>query len=354
VLRIADVLEDPRYGKNPPFEDWPEGRPPVRSYLAAPVISREGKVLGGLYFGHDRPNAFSERIEPVVSGIAAQAAIALDNARLYRELSDSEARFRQLADAMPQIVWSAAPDGTIDYFNRRWYEFTGLSEGTRDDARWPTVLHPDDVQQSVTAWQEAVRSGDVYENEGRYQDRRSGEYRWHLVRALPMRNSSGRVMRWFGTSTDIHELKQAQAAIMEASRRKDEFLAMLGHELRNPLAAVANAMSLLWLDDINAEEALQAREIMERQVQNMTRLIEDHAAPRSRRPGRTCRARRRGGSPARRTAAPATRSRAPRRAHPPRCGSHEARTDSQQPAEQRNEIHGTGRQYPAQRRAQGQ
>lgn len=275
VLRVADLLEDPRFAARTPFDGFPAGYPPLRSYLAAPVISRQGKLLGGLYFAHASPGMFSERVERLITAIAAQAAIALDNARLYRELSNSEARFRQLADAMPQMVWSASSDGKTDYFNRRWYEFTGLCEGTQDDDKWPTILHPDDAERSVAAWHAALASGDAYENEYRCQDRRTGEYRWHLVRALPARDSAGRIIRWFGTLTDIHELKQAQAALEESSRRKDEFLAMLGHELRNPLAAATNAVSLLDLTDLDAQDAQQAREIAQRQLQNMTRLIDD-------------------------------------------------------------------------------
>jgi PAS domain S-box-containing protein len=275
VLRVADLLEEPSVAERTPFEGIPSGYPPLRSYLAAPVISRQGALLGGLFFAHSSPGVFSERVARLVTAIAAQAAIALDNARLYRELSNSEARFRQLADAMPQMVWSARPDGATDYFNRRWYEFTGLSEGEQDDDKWPTILHPDDAERSVAVWRQALVSGDVYETEYRCKDRRTGEYRWHLARALPARDASGRVIRWFGTLTDIHELKQAQAALEESSRRKDEFLAMLGHELRNPLAAVTNAVSLLEISDLSAEEARQAREIAQRQLHNMTRLIDD-------------------------------------------------------------------------------
>ena len=275
VVRVANVLQDDRFHQHTPFDDLPPSRPPVRSYLAAPVISREGRLLGGLFFGHGKADMFNDHVERLVTAIAAQAAIALDNARLYRALSDSESRFRQLAAAMPQMVWSARPDGSIDYYNRRWYEFTGLSEGREDDEKWPTILHPDDVERTLALWEQAVRTGETFETEHRFRDRRSGEYRWHLGRALPVRDRAGNVSRWFGTSTDIHDLKQAQAALVEAGRRKDEFLAMLGHELRNPLSAVVNAMSLLALPDLTATEAQQAREIMERQLQNMTRLIDD-------------------------------------------------------------------------------
>jgi PAS domain S-box-containing protein len=89
VVRIHDVLQDPRYGKNPPYYGMPEGHLPVRSYLAVPVISRAGDVLGGLFFGHGEPGRFAERAERLVVGIAAQAAVALDNAHLYRSVQDA-------------------------------------------------------------------------------------------------------------------------------------------------------------------------------------------------------------------------------------------------------------------------
>jgi PAS domain S-box-containing protein len=124
-------------------------------------------------------------------------------------LRQSEALFRELADAMPQIVWAARPDGTVDYLNRRWYELTGATEGHIEDRSWLAMLHPDDAQRVLDAWHESVRTGNDYQIECRFKFPQQDEYRWHLARALPVRNSSGGIIRWFGTATDIHDRKTA-------------------------------------------------------------------------------------------------------------------------------------------------
>ncbi|HEY8505291.1 MAG TPA: ATP-binding protein, partial [Gemmataceae bacterium] len=106
----------------------------------------------------------------------------------------------------------ARPDGHTDYFNRRWYEFTGFPEGEGAGAGWTPVLHPDDVGRCLELWYAAVRSGRPYEIEYRFKDRATGGYRWFLTRALPVRDAAGNVVRWFGTCTDIHDQKQAEEA----------------------------------------------------------------------------------------------------------------------------------------------
>ncbi len=195
--------------------------------------------------------------------------------RAENALRESETRFRQLADSMPQMVWSAQPDGFIDYYNRRWYDYTGLPEGQGGDQSWIPVLHPDDVQPCLDRWYHSVRSGESYEIQYRFRDRERGGYRWHLGRALPVRDEQGSIVRWFGTITDIDDQKRAHQALEEASRRKDEFMAMLGHELRNPLVPVRNAAELLRLAADDRATLELAREMIDRQVTHMTRLIDD-------------------------------------------------------------------------------
>jgi PAS domain S-box-containing protein len=130
-------------------------------------------------------------------------------------LLESEKRFRQLADAMPQIVWAARPDGYLDYYNERWYEFTGFPRDSFGDQSWEPVLHSEDVQRGYATWYGAVQNGVPYQIEYRFKDRRTGEYRWHLGRAMPVRDEQGRIVRWFGTCTDIHDLKEAQEALAQ-------------------------------------------------------------------------------------------------------------------------------------------
>jgi PAS domain S-box-containing protein len=147
-----------------------------------------------------------------------EAARALEQSRIsLSALADSEARFRELADAMPQVVWTARPDGYVDYFNRRWYELTGGHPGRGGDASWVPYLHPDDVQPSLKRWYHSVHTCAPYEIEYRFRDAASGAYRWHLGRALPARDASGTLLRWYGTATDIDDQKRA-ADILRAAQ----------------------------------------------------------------------------------------------------------------------------------------
>jgi two-component system CheB/CheR fusion protein len=193
----------------------------------------------------------------------------------HEVLKASEAQFRQLADALPQIVWTARPDGFIDYYNERWYEYTGLPRGQFGESSWEPILHPDDVGRCKATYSACIRSGQVFRIEYRFRDRETEGYRWFLGRAFPVRDEAGRIVRWFGTCTDIDDTKRAQEALKEADRRKDEFLATLAHELRNPLAPLRNGLQIMRVASQNPATVEQAREMMERQLAQMVRLIDD-------------------------------------------------------------------------------
>ncbi|MFW5973601.1 MAG: PAS domain S-box protein, partial [Bacteroidota bacterium] len=135
--------------------------------------------------------------------------------RAAEVVTRSETRFRQLADAMPQMVWTTRPDGHHDYFNQRWYDYVGIDPLT-EGWGWVDVLHPDDVDRTVEIWRTSLESGEPYEIEYRFR-RKDGVYRWHLGRALPVRDEAGRIERWYGTCTDIHD----QIAIAEALRQSE-------------------------------------------------------------------------------------------------------------------------------------
>lgn len=128
-----------------------------------------------------------------------------------------DSRFRLLAESLPQLVWTARPDGTHDYYNRRWYEFTGLDPTRPIDDDWSEVIHPHDRPPTGAQWRQALASGGLYEVEYRIRAR-DGSYRWFLGRALPMLDESGAILRWFGTCTDIERQKEAEDAL----RRLDE------------------------------------------------------------------------------------------------------------------------------------
>jgi PAS domain S-box-containing protein len=156
-------------------------------------------------------------IHDTASRIVGISKIARDvTARRSSEeaLRASEQRFRDLADAMPQIVWTANQEGYLDYYNRRWYDYTGMPQDGKGDASWTPVVHPDDLERTRQEWLASVSTGKPFEIEARYKNR-EGQYRWHLGRALAQKNEQGQIVRWYGSSTDIHEQKQTAEALRE-------------------------------------------------------------------------------------------------------------------------------------------
>jgi len=153
-------------------------------------------------------------------------------------LRESERRFRFLADNVPQIVWTANREGVVDYCNERWYDFTGQKRANDAEESWVPLLHPDDLQQSVETWERSVRTGEPYQIEHRLLDRRTGEQRWFLARALPLRDQNHQIQKWFGTLTDIQDQKEVEGELAQALHTREDFLAIAGHELKTPLTAL--------------------------------------------------------------------------------------------------------------------
>jgi PAS domain S-box-containing protein len=134
-------------------------------------------------------------------------------------LRASEQRYRDLADAMPLVVWTARPNGELDYYNQRWFDYTGLTLEQTSSWGWQSVLHPDDLQSCLDRWNESLRTGQPLEIEYRWK-RADGAFRWHLGRALAVRDAAGQIAYWVGTGTDIQEQKHAedqQRLLAEAS-----------------------------------------------------------------------------------------------------------------------------------------
>jgi PAS domain S-box-containing protein len=234
-----------------PF-DAPDTRRTVL-ITAAPIRDAAGRVDGALVAQID----ISEQVR-------AEAA-----------LRESEIKFRAIANAIPHLVWSSLPDGTHDFFNDRWHQYTGLPAGPADSERWPEIVHADDRERAGQLWGHALSSGEPYEIEYRLRYDPTGEYRWCLTRAVPVHGPDGRLIRWLGTVTDVHEERLAADELRRASARKDEFLAMLAHELRNPLAPIKAAADLLKLAGADNQRFSKAAGIIDRQVRHMTELVDD-------------------------------------------------------------------------------
>lgn len=135
--------------------------------------------------------------------------------RIERELAESRAMLSDIVETVDQIVWSARPDGYHDFFNGRWYEFTGVPTGSAEEEAWAALLHPDDRGHVFERWRHSLETGEPYETEFRLKHR-SGQYRWLLGRAHAVRNEAGEIIRWMGTSTDIDAAKQAEDKLRES------------------------------------------------------------------------------------------------------------------------------------------
>ncbi|KQP47023.1 hybrid sensor histidine kinase/response regulator [Methylobacterium sp. Leaf106] len=141
------------------------------------------------------------------------SVIDIDERREAEErLRQSEGRFQAIADSIDQMVWSTLPDGHHDYFNQRWYDYTGVPAGSTDGAGWNGIFHPDDRDKAWTVWRHSLETGEPYHIEYRLRHR-SGQYRWVLGRAQPVRDTDGRIVRWFGTCTEIQEIVEAREVL---------------------------------------------------------------------------------------------------------------------------------------------
>ncbi|HYH09441.1 MAG TPA: GAF domain-containing protein [Thermoanaerobaculia bacterium] len=245
TVRSNDIRKDPRYARNAPYHGMPKGHLPVVSYLAVPVISRSGEVLGGLFFGHEEEGVFTENEEQIVEALAAQAAVAIDNARLYEalqrergRLAVSEARYRALVTAAPtrQIIWTTSPEGRVTDDIPAWRDFTGQSfEELRE--QWTSILHPDDRERVTISWEHAIRSREPFEQQYRVR-MRDGSYRWMSVTGVPVLRDDGTVVEWVGTSIDVHERKIADDTLRFLATASDLLASSLDYE--TTLRTVAN------------------------------------------------------------------------------------------------------------------
>ncbi|HYP17463.1 MAG TPA: PAS domain S-box protein, partial [Opitutus sp.] len=209
----------------------------IRAIICCPLI-RRGKLVAMMAVHQAAPRNWSASEIALFHTAVERCWAEVERAQVARALAESERQFRQLADAMPQIVFTALPDGTVDYFNRRWYEYTGFPEdGRMGDESWVGVHEPEALSRVAQTWAESLRTGRPYEIQYRLR-RHDGMWRWHLGRALPVRDAAGNVIRWFGTNTDIHEQRtlleenqhlieserEARSEAERVGRMKDEFL----------------------------------------------------------------------------------------------------------------------------------
>lgn len=204
-------------------------------------------------------------------------------------LAESEKRFRQLADAMPQMIMTASPDGRVDYRNRQWYMGVGLPE-TAGAEELAALLHPDDKEKTITAWWRSMKTGKPYQAEFRLTDtRKPGTYRWFLGRAVPATDADGQITKWYGAVTDITDvrrtaerkkqleaitaaLKEQRKELVELGKAKDEFISLASHQLRTPATGVKQFIGMA-LEGYAGELTDELRLFLERAYESNERQI---------------------------------------------------------------------------------
>ncbi len=190
---------------------------------------------------------------------------------LKRKLQESEVRFKNLADSIPQIVWTATADGEVDYFNERWYELSEFPKEKEFLKKWQELLHQDDIQNVQETWKKSVENGELYEIEYRLENRKTpGTYYWYLARGLPIKSPDGKILKWIGSNTDIHEFKTFL-------KQKDDFLSITSHELKTPLTSIklyAQALERM-LKQEGYEKGAEYAGKMGIQINRLNQLITD-------------------------------------------------------------------------------
>jgi PAS domain S-box-containing protein len=209
-----------------------------------------------------------------VSLVGGMAIDITEQRRIEQALRESERLYRAIGESIDYGVWICDADGRNVYASPSFLRLVGLTQEQCSEFGWGDVLHPDDAERTIAAWKECARTGGQWDIEHRFK---GVDGQWHpvLARGVPVRNEQGEITGWAGINLDISRLKQVEEKLRDADRRKDEFLATLAHELRNPLAPIRNSLQILKMPRVDAATVQQTRDIMERQVQHLVRLVDD-------------------------------------------------------------------------------
>jgi len=274
VLGIKHPASLGRPGREVWGEIWPEISPMFDAIRAggAPIYAENARFIMDRESGPPREAWFTFSLSPirdesgdaiaflnVATETTTRVRARYDVQRLWEEseqaranVQASEARYRFLANAIPVQVWTATPDGKLDYVSDLTAKYFGKAPDELTGEGWLGVLHPDDIAPTAGQWEQSLASGAPYEVEFRLWSAAHASYRWHLARATAQRDEHGAIIRWFGTNTEIEEQKRAASNLqrltveaLEANRAKGDFLAAMSHELRTPLNAIGGYAQLI-------------------------------------------------------------------------------------------------------------
>lgn len=245
-------------------------------------VSERGNLVALLYLNHAQAREWNDEELRLIREVAELTHAAVERRRVEGELRASEAKYVAIANSIDQMIWSTRPDGFHDYYNERWYDFTGVPAGSTDGEAWNGMFHPDDQETAWSKWRHCLATGDPYHIQYRLRHR-SGDYRWVIGRAQCVRDKSGSIVRWYGTCTDIHDFKVADEqlrelnatlearvlAAVEEQRRAEEALRQfqkmeavgqltggIAHDFNNLLQIIIGNLSSLerWLPSASARE----------------------------------------------------------------------------------------------------
>lgn len=271
ALRLTGHSRDRLLGRR--MSEMVPERAPRLAGVCARVLA---KGVSESYDADFQEKTFSITVYPAGEDVVISSALDITGRkRAEAALRDSEERFRELANSIDQFAWSCDPQGCVTWYNRRWYDYTGTRCVEMQGEGWKNVVHPEHFERVMAHFQECLSKAREWEDTFPLRDAH-GQYRWFLSRAVPIKDASGYIVRWVGTNTDVTESRQLQIALEQADRRKDEFLAMLAHELRNPLTPVANAaQALLQIVPPERSEERRLADMVRRQARQLARLIDD-------------------------------------------------------------------------------
>jgi formate hydrogenlyase transcriptional activator len=218
---IADVSSDPKWPEEIRELALTQG---VHAAWSEPLISKDGDVLGTFCVSYGEPRTPDTRDLELIEAAGNVARIAIERQRSQKalrgaldEIRSSEAKLRQIIDTIPALVWWALPDGSKEFLNKYWRDYTGLSAEQSHGWGWQIAIHPEDLPDLMGKWQELGASGERGEMEARVR-RRDGTFRWFLIRIEPLCDETGKIIRWYGTSADIEVLKQTEVKLREDER----------------------------------------------------------------------------------------------------------------------------------------
>ncbi|MGH7873153.1 MAG: ATP-binding protein [Candidatus Binatia bacterium] len=245
----------------------------IRAAQSTPLFSRGGQLVGMISTHWRQPHQPSERDLRLLDVLARQAADLIERSETEKALRQSEERFRAMADSSPIMIWVTDAKGDTSFLNRTYLDYLGFV-GEPANGDLALNIHPDDRNAYVAAFQTDSQRHHPFQQSARIR-RHDGQWRWFESRGNPIVDAADRLTGYIGSSSDITEIYESRQALKDRDQRKDEFLALLGHELRNPLTPISSGLEILKLTGNDSETADNVRSMMEQALTQMVRLVDD-------------------------------------------------------------------------------